>query len=359
MLKLITEIHLWVDHLFYRLRILLKVGLNKPITVHPYRGFGLPNYLYIQGRVLRKKQIASKSGDSDWQDFKNNFKRLTSVEIRHASLRIQIGKNTFYSTTDKEGFFILDTNLPYPLGTQSGWQEVIITLIDVPWRKENKNYQGHFLIPKLSGLGIISDIDDTVIRTEVGSPFKLKMFYLTFLKNATKRSPIPSVGAFLSALQIGQSKVDNRPVFYVSKSPWNLYDLLVDFMTIHRLPEGPLLLRDYGLPYQKPRPPKGGHKYLTIQKILTTYPNLTFILVGDNGEKDIELYLEIAKTNPRQVNCIFIRDVQRKRRKAYIHHILEKELPVPVFFVNDYQTAAEYAADLGLLNLSYFKELIR
>ena len=69
-----------------------------------------------------------------------------------------------------------------------------------------------------------------------------------------------------------------NPFFYTSKSPWNLYAPLVEYLEVQQLPLGPLLLRDFGLRPEKER------KRKAIEEILATYPKLKFILSGDSGE---------------------------------------------------------------------------
>ena len=100
------------------------------------------------------------------------------------------------------------------------------------------------------------------------------MILTAALTNARTRKPFPGVAAFYRALHAGVN-----PFFYISKSPWNLYAPLVEYLEVQGLPLGPLLLRDFGL-----RPEKE-HKRKAIEEILATYPKLKFILSGDSGEK--------------------------------------------------------------------------
>ena len=99
--------------------------------------------------------------------------------------------------------------------------------------------------PPDAAFGVISDIDDTVLVSHATST--LKAVLTAILNNAQTRSPFPGVPAFYRALQAGPGGDGYNPVFYVSSSPWNFYDLLTEFMAIHAMPAGPLFLRDYGL----------------------------------------------------------------------------------------------------------------
>ncbi len=357
---LVRHFHLACDKAFYVLRRKLKIGNKSPVAVFTYRGYGRKDYVFLQGRVLRKRRFPANpsDSDSDWRDLINNFKRLFTVEIRQAVLQTRIGTNPFRLTTDLEGYFRLDAPLDAPWKSAgSGWNSIDLNLISVPWRKMELEVQASVLIPDKADFGIISDIDDTIIRTEVTSLLRLKMFYLTLLKNARKRKAINEVGAFYQALKKGRDGQSDNPVFYVSKSPWNLYDLLEEFLKINNLPLGPMMLRDYGLPYKKRPKDYKGHKHENIERILQTYPEMTFILIGDSGEKDIDLFLDIARSFPHQISAIYIRDVNCNKRAKRIRKIIDENPDIDISFVKNYRYAAQHAANKGLLSFDYFNKI--
>ena len=87
---------------------------------------------------------------------------------------------------------------------------------------------------------------------------------------------------------MGPDSKSSNPVFYVSSSPWNIYDMLVDFLNVHGVPPGPLFLKDWSLSVLgKHRDYKLG----VIRRLLRTYEDLPFVLIGDSGEEDPEIYL--------------------------------------------------------------------
>ena len=347
--RLVTQIHLLIDQWLYHLRLLLGMGTKAPIIVVPYPSYGRSDYIYLQGRVLKEKPIISLPNESEWKTLKNNFIRAWSVEIRNATLEIEIGENYFSVKTDKEGYFKLDSPLTKPLKADKElWKKAKIKLIGIPWRKVTYEVEGPFILPDSPQLGIISDIDDTIIETRVNSPLKLKMFYLAFFKHATKRKAFSGVGSFLQGLQ--SINIDNNPIFYVSKSPWNIADHIEFFLQYNKLPQGPLLLRDYGLPYQKRPTDYKGHKYENIAKILRTYPHLKFLLIGDSGEKDLNIYLSIAKAFPNRVSCIYIHDVRKKKSpKIKRPDFAENESPL-IHIFTDYHEARTHALKHGFIN---------
>src|SRR5690606_32076573 len=149
----------------------------------------------------------------------------------------------------------------------------------------------------------------------VGS-YVMSMSLNTLFNNAHTRLPFAGVSEFYRALQSGRNGKRNNPFFYVSSSPWNLYDLLIDFLDLNNIPEGPLLLRDFGLDHNKAGSSDHmGHKFKEIENILTTYPHLNFILIGDSGQDDPVIYKEVVKKYPNRILVIYIRDVQLSDRQ--------------------------------------------
>jgi phosphatidate phosphatase APP1 len=133
----------------------------------------------------------------------------------------------------------------------------------------------------------------------------------------------------------------------VSNSPWNLYDLLEDFLDIHQIPRGPLLLRDWS-----PRMLKAGerHKLAAIQALLDTYPELEVVLVGDCGERDPEIYRQVVLRHPGRVLAVYVRDVAPNRRDVV--RAIAEELAghgVDLVFSPDTEAARRHALDHGLI----------
>ena len=127
----------------------------------------------------------------------------------------------------------------------------------------------------------------------------LAMWGNVVFNNARTRLPFAGVSAFYKSLQLGRNGKRNNPFFYVSSSPWNMYDLLHDFLDINEIPQGPILLRDFGLEKDKLfRSDHMGHKYKEIENILLTYPELNFVLIGDSGQEDANIYREVVKNYP-------------------------------------------------------------
>src|SRR5690606_8381108 len=142
---------------------------------------------------------------------------------------------------DDEGFF--EVTLPVGAGPNLGesWREASLELIDPRPLGGPVTVSAFAIIPPENArFGIISDIDDTVVRTDVAN--LLRMLRLVLLTNAHTRLPFPGVAAFYRALHAGDGGPFTNPVFYVSSSPWNFYDLLTEILDVHDIPAGPLYL---------------------------------------------------------------------------------------------------------------------
>ncbi|HEY5799995.1 MAG TPA: App1 family protein, partial [Burkholderiaceae bacterium] len=92
-------------------------------------------------------------------------------------------------------------------------------------------------------------------------------------------------------------------------SPWHLYDPLREFLRVQGLPAGPLLLKELGLRQLFGPGRHSNHKLETIERIVATYPAMQFVLIGDSGEHDPEIYSEVVRRHPQAVRAIYIRDV--------------------------------------------------
>ena len=101
-----------------------------------------------------------------------------------------------------------------------------------------------------------------------------------------------------------------NPIFYVSSSPWNLYDLLDDFLELNAIPAGPIFLRDIGTDTGKfIKTPGHGHKLERARTLIARNPQLRWVLLGDSGQADAELYAEAAQEFGDRIAAIYIRDV--------------------------------------------------
>ena len=330
-----------------------RLGSYNPLQIVAYRSYGTASAVYIKGRVLQDKKIAAATDkDTVLSNLLNMYKRFESDEVPGAVVRASIGEETFEVTTDEEGYFVLKIAPKQPIEEATLWHSIPLQIMDapIPHEKEITAKAEMMIPPPDAEYGIISDIDDTIIRT--GATDWLAMSRTTFLNNARTRLPFAGVAAFYRSLQLGRNGKRNNPFFYVSSSPWNLYDLLIDFLDLNDIPEGPLLLRDFGL-NQTPENGGGhmGHKLKEIEQILQAYPHLNFVLVGDSGQDDPAIYREVVTTFPGRILAIYIRDVQLADREKIAVEISQSMLQhkVEMIIVDNTVEAATHAANTGLI----------
>ena len=304
-----------------------------PVILLPYLGYGTSEKLALCGRVLEDEGFRPpKESERRWRNLVALLKRLESDEVPGARVRATYRGRSVEAVSDSEGYFRIELVAPW---LSPGWHEIQLEL-----QHPKVAATGMVLVPPSDAeFGVISDLDDTVIQSEVTR--KLRMAVKLALSNSHTRKPFPGVAAFYRALHRGRN-----PFFYVSKSPHNLYAPLVDFLQHQQLPAGPLVLRDYGVRMKK------DHKARAIEDILSTYPALRFILIGDSGEQDPEIYAAILSRFPERVCVIYIRSVDRSpaRLKA-IEKLagLVASTGCQLVLAADSEFAAAHAAAEGLI----------
>lgn len=289
-------------------RLKRRLGSIGDVTIVPYRSYGSVDRLLIRGRVLSNGNVPKgKEDDSVWQNLLNTYRRVESDEVVGARIRASSGDAFADAVSDEEGYFRvwLPAAGAWPAGD---WSHVSLQLCQ-PFVApgDDRPAGAEVLVPAQDAhFGVISDIDDTVIKTYATELFR--MARLILLGNARTRLPFPGVAAFYRALHAGRGV--KNPIFYVSSSPWNLYDLLVDFLELQDIPPGPMFLRDWGISRDEMLPTSHtGHKLKAIEELFAFYAQRSFILIGDSGQHDPEIYAEIVRRYGKRVLAVYIRDV--------------------------------------------------
>jgi phosphatidate phosphatase APP1 len=311
-----------------------------PVTILPYRGYGNRERLVLPGRVLEDERIRpARPGERRWRNLAAFLKRIESDEVPYARLRAQFNGALAELRADREGYFRVEL-APGP--RKAGWHDVRLELAGQP----AVSARGRVLVPREdASFGVVSDIDDTVVYSHVMR--KVRMLLTVAFSNAHTRKPFEGVAAFYRALHAGRN-----PFFYVSNSPWNLYVPLAEFLDIQGLPEGPLFLRNLGL-----RMPHD-HKCVAISALLAAYPRLPFVLIGDSGENDPEVYRDILRRHPERIRVIYIRSVNRQPgRLAAIEQLIAEvaKTGCQLVLAPDSEHAAAHAAAEGLIPASDLK----
>jgi phosphatidate phosphatase APP1 len=259
---------------------------------------------------------------------------------------------------DNEGFFGGWIELEKPIATDDEWQEYKVELIprtraDPAVAPLAVKGSGEIIAQTSTArFAVISDLDDTVIQSRVSN--FLQAARTVMLGNARTRLPFPGVAAFYEALRNGASGDEKNPIFYVSSSPWNIYDVISEFMDIQKIPKGPLVLRDWDIGWSSLSSSRHfEHKTTVIRDLMQLYPQLEFILIGDTSQHDPEIYRQIVSEFPKRVRAIYIRDVTRSpERSASVKRLADEVLAANSTLVLSEDTlgAASHAAEHGWIH---------
>ena len=326
-----------------------------------YRGYGTREKVLVLGRVLQldESRPAVAGTGSRWRNLAAALTRIESDPLPKARVRVSLGgalDDAREIVADDEGFFREWIGARDPL--PEGWVPAHLSLAPIspfpvsPFPLSST----HCLVPPIgAAFGVISDMDDTVLQSNVAS--LLRAARLVLLENAQTRMPFPGVAAFYRALQRGTSLTGPNPIFYVSKSPWNLYDVIVQFLERQEIPLGPIVLRDWDL---VPERATKGFKTREIEEILATYPELPFILVGDTTQKDPEIYREIMKAFPGRVLAVYIRNVNAPGARSLAVKKLAEETAADgaaLILAHDTLGMAGHAAEQGWIDPAALDEI--
>ncbi len=282
-------------------------GMENAVNLVVFRGYGTPQRLFLSGRVLRNAPDVAVMGSSTLRNLAAALNRLDSNELPNITVRAAYRDESWETTSDEEGYFAFQIEPENPVDAAQMWHDFSVTWLDPEADGSGSAVPALILTPPPTAtFGVISDVDDTILRSYITSLVKMALEML--LKNAYSRATFPGVPAFYRALHAGAGGDEQNPIFYVSLSPWNYYSLLSQFLDINQIPAGPLILRDYNLQalasLGQPSP-----KRKLIQELLEIYPTLPFVLLGDSGQHDPEIYGEVVRENPGRILAIYIRDV--------------------------------------------------
>ncbi len=285
-----------------RRRIKRRFGWLAPLRISLYGGFGTEAAISLRGRVLEESPLAAPTAsDKTLANLRRAFAQFESDEVAGVEIELTANGTQTRVVSDEDGYF--HARIELAERARPGWLSVSAQVTKTPYpTSELARVEGTALIPAPAArFGVISDIDDTILRTHVKN--KPKMVYLTLLANALTRLSFDGTTDLYRGLREAGR---DAPFFYISQSMWNIFPLLDHFIQHQGLPRGPLMLRDVSLLAERPAAP---HKAKAIAEVLSTYPALPFILIGDSGERDLWHYLEAAQLHPERVLSILIRNV--------------------------------------------------
>ncbi len=333
-----------------RIRKLFNNYKFEMVRIIPYRSYGTNIRLYVKGRALDNNPLEINEKHSFVRTIQNAFRQFDTHEIADIKIKLKVGSFDLSTVTDNKGYFLFDALLPEDiskLSDREGWVKFQLFAHDDDFRDE---FHGEFLIPELEAdYGIISDIDDTILNTGVTSFLKWKVIRNSLFVNAYRRMPLPGAPDLYQKLHLGIENKEKNPIFYLSNSPWNMYDYLSLFLDHNNFPKGPILLRSFNSIFQRATESEKPHKQKEIFNLLETYPNLKFILIGDSGEHDASIYTEVAAQFPHRILCIYLRTVKHRKRMRCVKSIVDNFRTVPVLLVETSLDAEQHARSQGYI----------
>lgn len=341
-----------------------RLGWLDPVTIQPFRGYGDGQRLFARARVLEE------TGNEKRERRKGRlgtmarmFNRFESDEIAGAEVEARYEGKSARLKSDEEGYVEISLdNLGGSPADEVTWQDATLELIEPyakdqprPWRIDLP-----ILTPPASAeFAVVSDIDDTILQT--GAVNLLRNLRTTLFSSVEERRSFPGVPPLYRALQRGQGKSMLNPIFYVSSSPWNLYDYLEQFMTLNDIPLGPMFLRDLGIDGSKfIKSGHDTHKLAAIETLMAFYPDLRFILIGDSGQHDAEIYRTAAERHPDQVLAVWIHALKDEhKRNDHANAVMDRiaSKGVDAFLYPDLSALAEHAAARGWIAASALDEV--
>lgn len=333
-----------------KIRLEEKLGLLDELRVVGYAGHGTDRALHVEGRLIERKAEAGDPGESSlWENIKSTARRLESDEIPGARIRARFRGGAWDVWTDNEGFFKLDVPLDEPL--EAGWHDVELEVVESLKEDDHPTGAAPVLVPSPDAeFAIVSDLDDTVIKSSATDT--IRKVRVVFENDAGSRAAFAGVKELYEALVEGPDARGINPIFYVSRSGWNLYDLFQRFLEDKGIPRGPLFLQDLAIKESKSRAVgHESHKRDRIRLLLETYPDLPFVLIGDSGQEDPETYRQMVHEKPGRIRAIYIRDVTPDDRDEEVERIAAElsDRGVPTLLVATTLEAAEHAAEHGMI----------
>lgn len=287
-----ARVELWLDRRAERLMRLL--GWKDRVI--PYTGYGTVDGARILGRIVLTPSWSDSQIGKATEQFlhRRGWRNFITAATVHTRYTITFGNTTVTGSTDRGGY--IDHRLR-DHGEASGWRTATVSLSDGP-----SSTASVLIVPNGEEFGIVSDLDDTVISTMLPRP--LIAAWNSFFRTETARQAVPGMAAMYRELLAAHPQA---PIVYLSTGAWNTQGFLRRFLKRHRFPDGPMLLTDWG-------PTNIGwfrsgmeHKRAGLLQLTIDFPHIRWLLVGDDGQHDPEIYGEFAESDPDRVRAVLIR----------------------------------------------------
>ncbi len=268
----------------------LRAGRLPALVAYP--GYGGDGWVRVLARVLLVEPGAERGAQYEnvrgWRSF-------TSLALNDVDVTIAAGDERHVVTADRGG--VVDAIVPIRL--EPGWREVTLEVAG-----SQPVAAPVFVVDPATRFGVVSDIDDTVMVTSLPRP--LLAAWNAFVLDEHGRTPVPGMAVLYE--RIAQQH-PGSPFIYLSTGAWNAAPALSRFLSRNLYPAGSMLLTDWGPTHDRFFRSGKEHKRLQLERLAREFPDIRWLLVGDDGQHDEELYGEFANRHPQNVRAVAIREL--------------------------------------------------
>jgi Uncharacterized conserved protein len=287
---------LWLARLEYRFhswRERRARARGQQPTVAAYPGYGSDDWVRVLGRVLivpplKQRRTGEYAAVRGWRSF-------ASVPVGFAQVTVTIDEVSHEVVADRGG--VIDTVLPARMAP--GWQTLTMSV-----EGGDPVETRVFIVASDVSFGIVCDVDDTVMVTALPRP--LVAAWNSFVLDEHARQPVPGMAVLLERLVRDHP---GAPVIYLSTGAWNVAPTLIRFMRRHLFPPGALLLTDWGPTHDRWFRSGRAHKSDNLRRLADEFPHVKWMLIGDDGQHDDDLYTAFTSEFPEHVTAVAIRQL--------------------------------------------------
>lgn len=265
-----------------------------------YAGYGTPDRVRVLARVVLSPQRPGTPNRDALRAGRRGFRHFLTVPAPERRVRIQVGSRTTTVTSDRAGY--VDVELPTDEPLSDGWHTARVTCLDGP--EPGEADAPLRVLGESTRFGVVSDIDDTTMVTAVPRP--LLAAWNTFVRHSSARRAVPGMPELYRSIQRAHP---DAAFFYLSTGAWNTAGTLRAFLSRHAYPSGPLLLTDWGPTLTGWFRSGQAHKRASLDQLMSWFPHVRWVLIGDDGQHDVEIYQDYARRRPDRVRVVAIRQL--------------------------------------------------
>ncbi|UIN29396.1 MULTISPECIES: App1 family protein [Microbacterium] len=283
---------LWIARLERRFHAWRERGARRrgrTPSVAAFPGYGSERWVRVLARVVIPPVGRDKgeyAGIRGWRSF-------AAIPVAYGQVRVTVGSETHDVVADRGG--VVDVVLPATL--EPGWQTLTAQV-----EGGQTTTLRVFIVSDGARFGVVSDIDDTVMVTAIPRP--MLAAWNSFVVNEHARQPVPGMSVLLERVT---REHPGAPLVYLSTGSWNVAPTLTRFLRRHLFPSGAMLLTDWGPTHDRWFRSGRAHKSTNLSRLAQEFPDIRWLLIGDDGQADDAIYTEFAGAHPANVAAVAIR----------------------------------------------------